>query len=101
MAKKVNTDAVVAAVIRVNSSYHEARCEQYKSIIYIKPGVYDFDVDRIVGISLRLTGRWNEATVTGPAFTDQYPHLRLIVPVDSLLPEFIIEGETVPEDEEE
>lgn len=100
MAKKVNTDAVVAAVIRVNSLYHEARCEQYKSIIYIKPGVHDFDVERIVGISLRPTGRWNEATVTGPACTDQYPHLRLIVSVDNLLPEFIIEGETVPEDEE-
>ena len=100
MAKKVNTEAVVAAVIRENSLYHEARCDQYKSIIYIKPGVYDFDVERIVGISLRLTGRWNEATVTGPAIADQYSYLRLIVSVDSLLPEFIIEGETVPEDEE-
>lgn len=100
MAKKVNTEAVVAAVVRANSSYHEARCEQYKSIIYIKPEVYDFNVEGIVGISLRLTGRWNEATVAGPAFTDQHSHLRLIFSVNSLLPEFIIEGETVPEDEE-
>lgn len=100
MAKKVNIEAVVAAVIRANRSYHEARCEQYKSIIYIKPGVYDFNVEGIVGISLRLTGRWNEATVTGPTFTDQHSHLRLIFSANSLLPEFIIEGETVPEDEE-
>ena len=100
MAKKVNIEAVVAAVIRANSSYHEARCEQYKSIIYIKPGVYNLDVERIVGISLRLTGRWDEVTVTGPAVADLFSYLRLIVSVDSLLPEFIIEGETVPEDEE-
>lgn len=100
MAKKVNTEAVVAAVVRANSSYHEACCEQYKSIIFIKPGVYDFGVERIVGISLRLTGRWDEVVVTGPAVADLFSHLRLIVSVESLLPEFIIEGETVPEDEE-
>lgn len=101
MIKKVNTEAVVSAVLRQSMVYHRVTCEQYKTIIYINPGTCSFNVDEIIAISVRLTGRWNEATVT----TDireaiiGHEHLQLIVSVDSLLPEFVVEGEEYTEDE--
>lgn len=100
MAKKVNTEAVVSAMIRQSTLYCDATSNQYKSIIYINPKTYQFDVKALVGISLRLTGRWDDVNVTGPECGDRYQHLRLIVAVDDLLPEFIVEGEEIPEDED-
>ena len=99
MAKKVNTEAVVSAVIRQSTLYCNTTSHQYKSLIYIEPKTYQFNVKELVGISLRLTGRWDDVSVTEPKCDDRYQHLRLIVAVDDLLPEFIVEGEEIPEDE--
>lgn len=93
MYPKVNTDAIVSAVMRQKNCYHQTTCFQYKSIVYIAPGVYYFDVEDIVAISIRLTGRWDEATVTGPEYGSKDRLLRLIVSISNLLPEFIIEDE--------
>ena len=98
---KVNIDAVVAAVMRQKDLFHEAACRQFHNIIFLCPGAYDLDIDDLVSISIRLTGRWNEVTVTGPDITKTHAYLELIIGVSDLLPEFIIEGEFVIDDRPE
>ena len=91
---KVNIEAVAAAVMRQKERlYKDAECRQYHNIIYLCPGVYELDIDELVSISIRLTGRWSEVSVTGPDITKPHAWLELIIAVSDLLPEFIVEGE--------
>ena len=93
MAKKVNINAITAAIIAQKRYYAKTSCSRYESIIYIEPRVLMFNVKEIIGISLRLTGQWDKVTITGPGVVDPNCVPRLIVFVDDLLPEFIVEGE--------
>ena len=95
MYKKVNIDALCEAVALQNPlNYCDAKAEQYKSIVYVTPGSFQFSVENLVGISLRLTGRWNEVSATSPDSVDTiYMTPRLVLSVVDLLPEFILEGE--------
>ena len=99
---KVNIEAVVAAVMRQKERlYKDAECRQYHNIIFLCPGVYELDIDALVSISIRLTGRWNEVIVTDPDITKPHAWLELIIAVSDLLPEFIVEGEEWIEETEE
>ena len=95
MYKKVNIEALCEAIVWQNPlCYNGATAEQYKTLVYITPGSYDYSVEDIIGISMGITGRWNEISVTSPNVTDTiYRKPRLFVCVSDLLPQFIVEGE--------
>ena len=94
MAKKVNIDAVTAAIIAQERYFTQVSCRQHNTILYIEPRVYNLDVKEIIGISLRLTGQLDYV------FTSTSKNnLRLFVNVNFLLPEFIVEGEEIAEDD--
>ena len=102
MYKKVNIEALCEAVSSQSVTFRDTTAHQYKSIVYVCPKTYDYDMDGLVGVSLRLTGQWNRVTVTSPEAGDYvYMHPRLLLSVRDLLLEFIVEGEGWTEEEPE
>lgn len=98
--KKVNIEAVCEAVREQKPGrYVDACARQYKNIIYVTPGAYNYDVEDIVGLSIRLTRRWNDISVTSPEVGEEFMRPKMIIAVNDLLPEFIIEEEEWAESE--
>lgn len=93
--QKVNASALEGAMMPLNGICGKVGIDQYKSIVYFEPHVFDFSIPNLVGISVRLTGRWDGVKVTNPDARDHtYQYLRLLASVEDLLPEFIVEGES-------
>lgn len=94
MDKKANISAICAAVLEQKPTcYHDVCAHQYKSIVYLTPGAFDYEVQDIVAISERLTHKWDAASVTSPDLDDMYNRPRMVISVSELLSEFIVEGE--------
>lgn len=94
MHKKVNCQAVCKAIMEQAPILHlHVKVLQFQSIAYICPGLEQYDVEDIVGFSLRLTRKWNTLDVIAME-TDYNRHMPVfIVSSKDLLPEFIVEGE--------
>lgn len=93
---KINPEAILAVVTRCHGLYKDSVIRQHRNVFDINLSSCCINIDRLIGLSLTLTGRHNEIDVY-----DSYEegcHLCLCIGVSDLLPEFIIDGEFISDE---